>query len=104
MDMDSEIYGCSRLEDAKYERAVCGLIEADWGSNDKWRLDVRGHEYSKDLLVQTLLKRGSSLISLNGLTLMNNPSDNLRQSLKHDRLGRAAQEFLETFSMNLPEQ
>ena len=70
----------ARLTDTVYERALAGLIQ---GASRPWSLDLRGHNFQdKDALVNAIVV-GTSLVSLNKLSLTQD-----RTSLQRDRHGR----------------
>jgi hypothetical protein len=83
----------ARLTDTVYERALAGLIQ---GASRPWSLDLRGNNFQdKDALVNAIVV-GTSLVSLNKLSLTED-----RTSLQRDRHGRRRQSRQSHLSMPL---
>jgi hypothetical protein len=72
-----------RLTDAKYQRAIAGLIHAQ---KRPWALDMREHDFKEVAAVhRAIYANMSQLRSLNSLSLRNDQSTDLRFSLQRDR-------------------
>jgi hypothetical protein len=71
-----------RLTDAKYQRAIAGLVHAMKGP---WLLDMREHNFKEVDSVSRAIHTNSSQLRLNSLSLKNDESANLKRTLQHNR-------------------
>ena len=70
------------MTDAKYQRAIAGLIHAMKGP---WDLDMRDNDFTEaDTVYRAVCANATKLRSLNLLTLKNDESTNLRDSLQRN--------------------